>query len=447
MLSNNPKIASAHHRTEVSREERRAAEGARLPQVNLAGGYAYMNENIALNANRLKQEFSSAANSAITSGVEAGIISPSAASYLQGLGTSLQGIEWSYTLQKRSVGVLGAEATLPLFLGGKINAAIRAAKDTERLTSIQYDATTNFLISELITLYYGLQLAERVVRVREEVTRSIARHLSDAIAMEQQGTIARSQRLYIEYQMAEAEGDLHDAQQAAASTRKALQNTLFTDVKYNPASEMFILEELEDVEYYKTLAYRNNTSLSQLSLQQDLALQAMRVQRSEFFPQVVATAATSLLRHNLTPLAPRWVVGIGVSMKLFDGLARERSYAAAKSRLSEVEDLARSAHAEVDTAVESIYSTLLSSRNRIHSIEASLLFAEEYLLSQRAAFKAGLISSAELIDAELNLAKSRTELVEAAYRFDVALAQLLEVAGMSSDYTSYMQRNDAKIIN
>ena len=61
-----------------------------------------------------------------------------------------------------------------------------------------------------------------------------------------------------------------------------------------------------------------------------------------------------------------------------------------------------------------------------------------------AAFLAGMASSSELIDAELNLAKVRTERLQAAYNYDLMLARLLEAAGVSDEFASYIRRPDAR---
>ena len=71
---------------------------------------------------------------------------------------------------------------------------------------------------------------------------------------------------------------------------------------------------------------------------------------------------------------------------------------------------------------------------------------EEYLKAKNAAFLEGWSSSTDLIDAELNLAKVRTERMQMAYAYDVALAQLLEAAGVSDEFTSYSRRIDARQI-
>lgn len=73
-------------------------------------------------------------------------------------------------------------------------------------------------------------------------------------------------------------------------------------------------------------------------------------------------------------------------------------------------------------------------------------FAQEYLRSKRIAFAEGMTSSSELVDAELNLAKARIERLEAAYRFDTALARLLEATGSSEEFVDYIKRDDARAI-
>ena len=228
MLANNPAIAASAHHYEVARNERQAIEGSRLPQLSLTGGYTYMSDNISIDINHLKQGFNDISNSFISSSVAAGFLSTQTASLLQEIGSTVQNLDWSYTLQKRSSGFIGAEVSIPIFLGGKINAATRAAAIKENIASQQGDEIKNSLISELVTYYYGVIIAQRVVDVRRRVVAGITRHLSDAEALEQQGMIAHSELLYVEYKMAEAKRELLDAESNLSTIRHALQNTLST---------------------------------------------------------------------------------------------------------------------------------------------------------------------------------------------------------------------------
>ena len=142
----------------------------------------------------------------------------------------------------------------------------------------------------------------------------------------------------------------------------------------------------------------------------------------------------------------RWVVGVGVNIKLFDGLNREYKYSAAKQTARRVGELQQKAGQDISVLVEKLYHQLMNYRNRISSIDASLAFAEEYLRAKNVAFLEGMSSSTELIDAELNLAGIRAERLQAAYNYDRTLAQLLEAAGISDEFTAYARRTDARTI-
>ena len=128
------------------------------------------------------------------------------------------------------------------------------------------------------------------------------------------------------------------------------------------------------------------------------------------------------------------------------GLNREYKYSAAKQTERRVASLEQKAGADIGVLVEKLYNQMLHYGNQLSSIDASLAFAEEYLKTQNAAFREGMGSSSDLIDAELNLAKVRAERLQAAYQYDVLLAQLLEAAGLSCDFAAYARRDDARPI-
>ena len=119
---------------------------------------------------------------------------------------------------------------------------------------------------------------------------------------------------------------------------------------------------------------------------------------------------------------------------------------AAKELAKEVGQIAVQAHDEVELLIEKLHNQLLASQNRIYSIDSSIRFAEEYYQVKQDAFAEGLIPATELIDAELNLAKAKTERLEAAYKYDITLAKLLEAAGVSTEFINYTHRDNVKII-
>ena len=442
-LTENPTMKAAGYEERAAQQERRAAIGLRMPQINVTGAYAYLGKDIGVDFNNLKAPTQEFAGKLLGSGL---ITDPALLQGIQGLITPMLEADWFLKVQDRSLGFVGGEVTLPIWMGGKINAANRAAKINEKTAVEQGNQTRNALISELVERYFGLSLAEQVVTVRQQVVDGMRRHLEDALALEKNGMIAQSERLYVAFKLAEAERELANAKLQVQTIASALSNTLGRENEWQPVTAMFILSQIEELEYYQDLAEVRNPLLSQVSLKRQLAEEGVRAQRAEFLPQVAAMGGASFYNYQVTGILPRWAVGVGVNIKIFDGLSREYKYSAAKQTARRVGELQNKAGQDVAVLVEKLYNQLMNYHNQMISIDASLAFAEEYLRIKQAAFKEGMSSSTDLIDAELNLAGVRTERLQTAYNYDLLLAQLLEAAGISDEFPTYARRNDAQTI-
>lgn len=443
-LTENPAMKASAYEERAAQQERRAAIGLRMPQINITGAYAYMGKDIGVDFNNLKAPTQEFAGKILGSGL---ITDPAIIQGIQGLLNPMLEADWFLKVQDRSFGFVGGEVILPIWMGGKINAANRAARINEKSAVEQGNQTRNALISELVERYFGLSLATQVVAVRQQVVEGMRRHLDDAIALEKNGMIAQSERLYVEFKAAEAERELANAKLQAETIASALSNTLGRENEWQPITAMFILGEVEELAYYQDLAHARNPLLNQVALKRQLAEEGVRAQRAEFLPKVAAMGGASFYDYQVTGILPRWAVGVGVNIKLFDGLNREYKYSAAKQTARRVGELQNKAGQDITILVEKLYNQMMNYRNQMNSIDASLAFAEEYLRMKQAAFKEGMSSSTDLIDAELNLAAVRTERLQAAYNYDLSLARLLEAAGISDEFPAYARRNNARPIH
>lgn len=437
-LTENPAMKAAGFEEKAATQQRRAAIGLRMPKISVTGAYAYMSKDIGFDFNNLKTPIGNYANKLMP------YIPDQYKPVFSGILGELNATDLFLKVQDRSLGFVGGEVSVPIWLGGKINAANRAARINERTAAEQGNQTRNALISELVERYFGLALAMQVVEVRQQVVDGVRRHLDDAVALEKNGMIAQSERLYVEFKMAEAERELSNAKLQAETIASALNSTLGQDNEWQPVTAMFIVDRIEELAYYQDLAQDRNPLLNQVSLKRQLAEEGVRAQRADFLPQVAAIGGGSFYNYQVAGLVPRWAVGVGVNIKIFDGLNREYKYSAAKQTARQVGALQNKAGKDISVLVEKLYNQMMNYRNQMTSIDASLNFAEEYLRMKNAAFLEGMSSSTDLIDAELNLAGVRTERLQAAYQFDLLLAQLLEAAGISDEFPAYARRADAR---
>lgn len=441
MFAENPALKAVAHEEHAAMQQRRAAIGLRMPQIGVTGAYSYLSKDLGFDLNELKAPVGDVAGKLVP------LLPESLQPEISGFVDNLTRADWFLELQNRSVGFVGGEVSMPIWLGGKINAANRAAKINEQTVGEQGRQTRNALVSELVERYFGLALAEQVVDVRRRVVEGVRRHLADAEALERNGMIARSERLYVEFKLAEAEREFSDAQLRMQTIAAALNNTLGRSDRWQPLTAMFLLNGLESLNYFRELALDHNPLLRQVDLKHRLAEEGVKIQRADFLPQVAAVGGGTFYNYQVSGLMPRWAVGVGVRIKIFDGLSREYNYSASRATVRRVGELQLQAEHDVSVLVEQLYNELMNYRNRMRSIDASLAFAESYLRMKDAAFREGMATSTELIDAELDLAGVQTERLQNAYNYDRTLARLLEAAGISHEFAAYARRADAEVVS
>lgn len=333
--------------------------------------------------------------------------------------------------------MVGASAVVPIYMGGRINAAVNAAKiRIEQSDQEAFKARTD-LFAEVVERYYGLALARQALRVREEVTAGMRKHLDDARKLEQNGMIASTEKLYAEMFLARAEGEQEAAALQIEIVNRALGTSLCQEADYRPVTELFVVETLQPLDWFRQRVKQNSPLLKQVELTRRLAGEGVRAARAAFLPEVAAIGAVNAWDWQLTDLAPRWMVGAGIKLRIFDGLSSEYKHAAAKKQVRQVEVMQAKAEEDLMTLTEKLYNQLRSAEAEVRALGASVEFAASYLDAKQRAFSEGMAPSSEVVDARLNLAKARIERLAAACAFDVTLARLLALAGETETFGSY----------
>jgi len=335
------------------------------------------------------------------------------------------------TFQEERFWRANVHATWPVFTGGKVAAANRAAEARVDDAKAEKRLTGDALVTELARRYYGLRLAESAREVRAEVLRGIDEHLREATRLEEEGMISRAERLHAAVAQADADRELKRAEQDVEIARAGLANILSLPEAGDPSSPLVIGVTLDPLERLQQAAQQEHPAFGVLAAQRSLAGQALAAERGKYLPDVYLFGMRELHEGGLTVLDPKWAVGVGVSWTLFDGFERSHKVAAARLQQQRVEDVERRARLDVATIVEKRYRELTKAREQFDALEASLDLGRENLRVRTRAFEEGFATSLDVVDARLSLSRVELERLAAAYDYDVALAELLEQSGQS----------------
>lgn len=443
-------------------EEKKAAKGLYFPNLSLNADYFQMSDNLHLDLTSVKDAITPLYQALSSYGKFSGVPNPdpktnkvvpilpddiSTTAVRSELSDGLKKInaaDWDKTIQKKSFGTVSAGLAWPIYTGGKINAANKAAKYQVDVAKEEDRQKQGEMVSELAERYFGLVLAKQASVVRKEVLKGMDSHLSDAEKIEQQGMIANAEVLHAKVFQSQAEREMKKADRDITIINRALLNTLAVKEEENiePSSSLFYLENLEPVDYYKKLALKGNPMLNQVEIKKELAHQGTLAQQSSYYPTLALMGSYNIVDKDLSPYMPDWVVGVGLRWTLFDGASRSKKIQASKYMEDQVQEASLKAKDDISTVIDKLYQELMMDVEQLQQLKNNIKFAEEYLRVKDKAFREGMSNSTEVVDARLNLAKSKIEQLQVTYQFDVNLAKLLEFSGISEQYVSYQNHSD-----
>lgn len=445
-LQNSHVLKQSQFQVNEKEQAAKAAKGLYLPKVGVTANYMVMSDDVTLDLTPVKNAitplYSTLANygSFSASGVD---VTALVRQNLNAGLTQLENTNWDETIQKKRFATVAAMAQWPLYTGGKIHAANKAANIEISEADDISKQKQGELISELVERYFGLCLAKQAVKVRQDVFNGMEQHLHDAQKMQKDGFIANAEVLQAQLYDAQADRELKKARRNEDIINQALANTLAleNDSSIEPLTELFYLDSIEPVEYFKKLAFEKNPSLLQVDDKKQLAEQNYKIQMSEFMPSIAVQGTYNLWDKDLSPYMPDWIVGVGLKWTIFDGTSRYRKVRSANFKTQQVQEAKEKAESDVGTLINKLYNELNIYREQLSELETARAFAEEYLRVREKAFHEEMSNSTEVVDANLALAQVRIERLQAMYGYDLTLARLLQYAGIPETFTDYRQKN------
>jgi len=332
-----------------------------------------------------------------------------------------------------------AGVSVPLYTGGRL-AALTQAAEAERAGAGHDTRTTSAdVVLETAGAYWSLVTARQSERVLADALQAYDAHLTDAQNRERLGLSARNEVLAVQVERDRAELAALRARNSARVAQANLAQLLgLTDGStLEPAEPLDRGTRLEagDVDALVTSALGARPERTASMARIGAAEARVRVERAGRLPQASVTAAFDYANPNRRILPPEarlqdsWDLNLNLSWNVFDGGRTSAAVARAQARLA----AARSQLVEVDRLVR---LQVTQRALELQAARAATAVAERGLESarenQRVAgerYRAGVLSSAELLDAEVALLRASLERTDAHAQARLAEAALERVLG------------------
>lgn len=440
-LENNEKVKQYEEKLAQEKYGNLEAWGNFLPTLSFEGKYNHLDSPLAIDLNPIKEvivnlqaknqvEFSNLGN-LLQSGSPLGD-QERAAIYSQSI-TGLNSAIPDFTETFKDQDNYSAAFTLvqPLFTGGKIIYAKKAASSLKQAAEMELRKTENEITVKTIKNYLTVILLKDVVRTREDVVDGVRKHVVNAEKLLNNGMIAKYQVMRARVALADAEVSLDEDTANLDLALLSLKNVLgMDDDEYLDVEDSLKYNSFDtEVNEFYAMALNYQPLLKIIDKKKEAADNKFKVERSDFLPNLAAFGKYETLPEYQSALEPRWAVGLSLNMAVFNGFKDYSQMQEAVHLKNELKYVEADAKRQIKLWVAKSYKEARNADSRYHKLTTSLDLAEENFKLNEKRFQTGYGTSLEVIDAQLALEKNRVEILSALNKYYTSLAELSLAAG------------------
>ncbi|MBN2325469.1 MAG: TolC family protein [Spirochaetes bacterium] len=343
---------------------------------------------------------------------------------------------------------LSVDLQQSVFTWGKIDNAVKLAKQGVELSQLDLEEEKRSLIIEIKKAFYGYILAEEVLAVQKETLA----HKQEALDVTKKRFAAG---LSPEYEVLSAESDVENFKPTVISAQNGLRFTLLAvmDLLGIEGDEGFDIElvgTLEPEHYevrkaeliqkamsnkYEIRQFERNVALQRI--QQDITKAQNKPNVGAFVNYTLTSGFDSSTGENKYWGEDSWdgnlTLGILVTMPLSALFPWSRETAEIKKGELDIERMnlqLGSVKSGVRLNVENTVLKIEEEWAKIRSGEKGIELAEKLYDSALARYGNGLISSMELKDAQIGLNNAKLGYLQAVYNHKAALFELMNAVGV-----------------
>ncbi|MDD4310210.1 MAG: TolC family protein [Candidatus Cloacimonetes bacterium] len=341
----------------------------------------------------------------------------------------------------------------PLFLGGKAWQAYKMSVTSEEMAKLSLQNQRFVLLSEVESKYLAaLQLKVLYNISLQEIT-SAKNNLELAGIKQDSGILSRADYLRFQSRLAGKQVSGLQAQTALQLALQDLANYLGAEEMIMPEeismeSEAALIERLDAYDMVRTnalsdkllqLALTHNINYRILGKSVELSERAYTIAKASFLPTLMLTGSRQYKENGIDryEFTASNQIMLNASLPILPGLGY---YSAAQKAKEE----ARKAALEAKTATDGIKlgieaSTLnwISSAKQVKSAELGLAYTEELYSQMQERFRLNMLSSLELLDAELMLSAARMTYTNAFYGYLKSRSALMQALALEDKTELY----------
>ncbi len=405
-LRDNRALRAAGYETQAAQDEAGVARGALLPQLDAAENFSYTDNPVMVFSDLLLQQDFSQSDFGLNALNHPGFLS-------------------NFQTQ--------AQLSYPLFAGGKLIAAYRAAgfaADGARWREIQTRQRVEFTV---IQSYYNAMLAEQRLEVVDRALAAARAHLRRTRDLFDRGMVVNSDVLRTQVLVGSFEQQHFQAASGVEIARAALAHSLGDeDRRVAPLKDVSPRESAAPDSFQplvkQAIEHRPEVRLADARIKQ--AREAVSIARADYLPTIQIAGVYENDSERLSRAGNNGALLLSGRMNLFNGFATRSRVNAAQAQLSRAQILAQDLRRSIALEVETAFRRLGAARRGLEVARRDTAYAQRAAAILEDRYGSGLATNVAVLDAQTSRAETDMRLAAAGIEVAVDTAALALAVGV-----------------
>ncbi len=309
--------------------------------------------------------------------------------------------------------------------------ALKVAERSKELQQLVIEEVKVKILSEVEKLYWTALAKREILREMEESLSYWEKYFHLAKEKYRNGIIPRFEFLRARAQFRQAKANLLRAENDYRKVINSIKTLLGTSEDIQPQGEMKMLEPPTQAPLEET-----NPTLRILAKTIELRKDSVSLKRSAYYPRL-----SFFFNYNYENIMDfrngrlqednryGYNFGLQLNMTLFNGFGIQAQVAQERIELLKASKEYAFTRNRILNDLDTLTSTLLSTREEILAMKDSLEASEESLKYATERYKDGVGTQIDLLDARRNYESSKIALIEAILRYNTVVVEIRSLLG------------------
>lgn len=339
------------------------------------------------------------------------------------------------SLAERSEPYGGVEARINVFNSGRDSLENQIRKEEHKAATATATHTYREELTKVRKVYWELVYQKEIIKLLQDAIKDNDKNLGAANTRIKAGIASQTDRLEFEMAKVELEQDLARAKLQQQNFERDFRALLNLSADTGIETVDFVNHQHEDGILKSAFDATKDPSIQTEQVQAKTAELQYKKDRSEWLPSVDVVGSHSLhtfREREFDDRDDRWesVIGVQLSMKLFDGWNSQSESASHRLRAEGLSKQARQSANELSSRFEGARAALQLNHELIHDSEAIIDKGRKYMTRSLDEYRRGVKNSLDILNASQRFFELQKRYADLRKDYQLARTELLKMLGM-----------------